>query len=129
MANHTSSSGIIKVGGTAVAELRTMSLSANSEVIDATLLTSSSKVNKAGTKSYSGSCEVFWDESDTSGQGALVEGASVTILSLFEGDTSGDYSYSLTAIVDSLEVSASVDGMVEASMSWTGTGDITRGTV
>ena len=129
MANHTSASGIIKVGGVAVAELRTMSLSANAEIIDATLLTSASKVNKSGTKSYTGSCEVFWDETDTSGQGALVEGASVTILSLFEGDTSGDYSYSLSAIVDSLEVSASVDGMVEASMSWTGTGDITRGTV
>ncbi len=129
MANHTSASGIVKVGGTAVAELRTMSFSANAEIIDATLITSTSKVNKSGTKSYTGSCECFWDETDTSGQGALVEGATVTMLSLFEGDTSGDYSLSLSAIVDSLEISAGVDGMVEASFNWTGTGDVTRGTV
>tara|TARA_B100001250_G_scaffold370053_2_gene353948 strand:- start:2888 stop:3208 length:321 start_codon:yes stop_codon:yes gene_type:complete len=106
-----------------------MSFSANAEIIDATLITSTSKVNKSGTKSYTGSCECFWDETDTSGQGALVEGATVTMLSLFEGDTSGDYSLSLSAIVDSLEISAGVDGMVEASFNWTGTGDVTRGTV
>ena len=129
MANHTSASGIVKVGSTAIAELRTMSFSGNAEIIDATLLTSTSKVNKSGTKSYTGSCECFWDETDSSGQGALLEGASVTMTWLFEGDTSGDTTYACAAIVDSIEVSAGVDGMVEASFNWTSTGDLTRSTV
>lgn len=129
MANHTSASGIVKVGGNACAELRTMSFSGNAETIDCTLLTSPAKLYKAGTKSYSGSIECFWDETDTTGQGALLEGSEVTILSLFEGDTSGDYSLSFSAIVESLEISAGIDGMVEASFSYTANGAVTRSTV
>ena len=98
-------------------------------MIDATTITSAAKVNKAGTVSFTGSIDCFWDETDTNGQITLIEGASITVVYLFEGNTSGDYSYSFTALVNSVSISSSVDGMVEASFSFTGTGAITRGTV
>ncbi len=134
MANHTAASGVVNVtpsGGSAnaVAEVRSMSFEGSAETIDATLLTSSSKVTKAGTKSYSGTVECFWDETDTTGQIALTEGAEATVDWLFEGATSGDYKYSLSMIVNSMSVSAAVDGMVEASFSFVSNGDLTRTTV
>jgi len=129
MASHTSVEGVVTVGGNVVAELRSMSLETSAEMIDATTITSAAKVNKAGTVSFTGSIDCFWDESDTNGQITLIEGASITVVYLFEGNTSGDYSYSFTALVNSVSISSSVDGMVEASFSFTGTGAITRGTV
>ena len=129
MASHTSSQGVVTIGGNVVAELRSMSLETSAEMIDATTITSAAKVNKAGTVSFTGSIDCFWDETDTNGQITLIEGASVTVVYLFEGNTSGDYSYSFTALVNSVSISSSVDGMVEASFSFTGTGAITRGTV
>ena len=129
MASHTSVEGVVTVGGNVVAELRSMNLETSAEMIDATTLTSTSKVNKAGTKSFTGSIDCFWDETDTNGQITLIEGASITVVYLFEGNTSGDYNYSFTALVNSVSISSSVDGMVEASFSFTGTGAITRGTV
>ena len=129
MASHTSVEGVVTVGGNVVAELRSMSLETSAEMIDATTLTSAAKVNKAGSKSFTGSIDCFFDETDTNGQITLIEGASITVVYLFEGNTSGDYSYSFTALVNSVSISASVDGMVEASFSFTGTGAITRGTV
>ena len=129
MASHTSVEGVVTVGGNVVAELRSMNLETSAEMIDATTLTSTSKINKAGTKSFTGSIDCFWDETDTNGQLTLEEGASITVVYLFEGNTSGDYSYSFTALVNSVSISSSIDGMVEASFSFTGTGAITRGTV
>lgn len=128
MAVHSSVEGVVQVGGTAVAQLRSMNLEASAEVIDATTITDAAKVNLAGTASYSGSAECFWDETD-SAQLSLIEKASVTLKFLFEGATSGDYSYELAAIVTGVSISAGIDGMVECSFSFTGTGALTRGTV
>ena len=128
MANHTGVDGLVQAGGNTVAELTSWTLSASAEVIDATLLTSTSKVTKAGSKSYTGSVEMFWDESDTA-QTSIVEAAEVTFLFLPEGNTSGDVSWSVSGIVDSLEFGAAVDGMVTASASFASNGALTRGTV
>ena len=78
---------MVTVGGNVVAELRSMNLETSAEMIDATTLTSTSKVNKAGTKSFTGSIDCFWDETDTNGQITLIEGASITVVYLFEGNT------------------------------------------
>lgn len=128
MANHTGVDGLVQVGGNTIAELTSWTLSASGEVIDATVLTSANKVTKAGTKSYTGSVEMFWDESDTA-QTAVVEAAELTFLFLPEGNSTGDVSWSVSGIVDSLEFGAAVDGMVTASASFASNGALTRGTV
>ena len=128
MAAHTGSEGLVQAGGDTVAQLTSWTLSASAEVIDATILSSTDKVTKAGTKSYTGSVEMFWDETDTA-QTAIVEAAEVTFLFLPEGNTSTDVSWSVSGIVDSLEFGAAVDGMVTASASFASNGALTRGTV
>jgi predicted secreted protein len=75
--------------------------------------------------SFSGSLDVFWDETDTSGQGALTIGSEVTLNVYPEGDTTGDTYYTGSAIVTGVSRSASFDGLVEASISVQGTGALT----
>tara|TARA_R100001443_G_C3339762_1_gene174203 strand:+ start:372 stop:761 length:390 start_codon:yes stop_codon:yes gene_type:complete len=129
MAVHTAAEGTVKVGSNAIGSIRSMSLEASAETIDATTITDAAKVNLAGTKSYSGSVDCYWDEADTNGQLVLIEAASVTLEFGFEGSTTGDYTYTLAAVVSGVSISSAVDGMVEASFSFTGTGALTRGTV
>ena len=66
MANHLASEGLVQVGSSTVAELKSYSLDESSEMVDASIMTSASKVNKAGVKSWNGNAECFWDETDNS---------------------------------------------------------------
>ena len=84
---------------------------------------------KSSLTSFSGSLDVFWDETDTSGQGALSIGSEVTLNVYPEGDTAGDTYYTGTAIVTGVSRSASFDGLVEASISVQGSGSLTESTV
>ena len=129
MAAHTGSEGLVQAGGDTVAQLTSWTLSASAETIDATILSSTDKAKKAGVKSYTGSVEMFWDEGDTA-QTSIQEGAELAFVFLPEGgDVSGDISWTVTGIVDSLEFGAAVDGMVTASASFASNGALTRGTV
>jgi len=127
MATHSTVEGTFTVGGTAVGNLRTLGLTTGAESIDATIITSTAKINKPGTKSFSGSVECFWDEADAV-QLVLIEGADVVLIWAFEGTTTGDYIYSGSAYVDSVSINATTNGMVECSFSFTGSGPLTRGT-
>ena len=130
MANHTGSEGLVKVGGTnTVAEVRSWSLSHESETIEDTAMGDSFRSHKAGLQTWSGSCDVYFDETDTNGQVAMTPGASLTVGFYPEGATSGDTYYSGTALVTSVERSAELDGMVEASVSLQGVGGLPTSTV
>jgi len=130
VANHTGSEGLVKVGGTnTVAEVRSWSLSHESETIEDTAMGDSFRSHKAGLQTWSGSCDVYFDETDTNGQVAMTPGASLTVGFYPEGATSGDTYYSGTALVTSVERSAELDGMVEASVSLQGVGGLTTSTV
>ena len=67
--------------------------------------------------------------SNSSNQGALSVGSSVTINFYPEGADSGDTYYSGTALVTGVTRSASFDGMVEASITLQGSGALTASTV
>lgn len=129
MANHTGSEGTVKVGTNAIAEIRSYSISETADTIEDTTMGDSSRTYKASLKSFSGSVDVYWDEADTTGQGALTVGSEVTMNFYPEGATSGDAYLTGTAIVTGKTVNGSFDGMVEASITIQGTGALTTGTV
>jgi hypothetical protein len=79
--------------------------------------------------SWDGSVDVYWDETDTNGQVAATIGASVTLNVYPEGDASGDAYYTGTAIVTGVSRTASFDGMVEASITFQGSGALSASTV
>ena len=84
---------------------------------------------KPSLTTYTGSLEVLWDETDTSGQGALTIGAEVTLNLYPEGDTSGDTYYTGSAIVTGRSITGSYDGLVEMSISVQGNGALSETTV
>ena len=100
-----------------------------SDTLEDTSMGDSARTYKSSLTSFSGSLDVFWDETDTSGQGALTIGSEVTLNVYPEGDTSGDTYYTGSAIVTGVSRSASFDGLVEASISVQGTGALTSTTV
>lgn len=129
MATHTGSEGTVKVGSNAVAEIRSFSLEETADTLDDTTMGDTARTYKSSLTTFTGSLDVYWDETDTTGQGALTIGASVTLNVYPEGDTSGDTYYSGTAIVTGVTRSASFDGLVEASISVQGSGALTATTV
>ena len=125
MANHTGSEGVVKVGANTVAEVRDWSLSETADTIEDTSMGDSARTRKPGLTSASGSISAFWDEADTTGQGAMTVGAEVTLNLYPEGVTSGDTYASLSAIITEAGVSATFDGMVEATFSFEANGAVT----
>ena len=129
MATHKGSEGTVHVGANAIAEIRSYSIEETADTLEDTSMGDTARTYKSSLTSFSGSLDVFWDETDTNGQGALDIGAEITLNVYPEGDTSGDVYYSGTAIVTGVTRSASFDGLVEASVSVQGTGALTETTV
>lgn len=129
MANHKGSEGKVKVSANTVAEVRDWSLDQTAETIDDTTMGDAARTRKPSLTSATGTVNCFWDETDTSGQVALSAGSEITMNLYPEGDTSGDTYYSLSAIVTSVSISGSFDGMVEAAISFESNGAVTTSTV
>ena len=129
MATHKGSEGTVKVGSNAVAEIRSYSIEESADTLEDTSMGDSARTYKPSLTNFSGSLEVFWDETDTSGQGALSIGSEVTLNVYPEGDASGDTYYSGSAIVTGVSRTGSFDGLVEASISVQGNGALTETTV
>ena len=130
MATHKGSEGIVKVGSTnVVAEIRSYSIEESADTLEDTSMGDSARTYKPSLTSFSGSLDVFWDETDTSGQGALSIGSEVTLNVYPEGDASGDTYYTGSAIVTGVSRTGAFDGLVEASISVQGNGALTETTV
>ena len=126
MATHIGRDGILKVGANTVAELRSFSIEETGDTVEDTVMTDTARTFVPTLTSFTGSADVYWDETDTTGQGALTVGSSVTIGFYPEGDAVGDTYYTGTAIVTGVSRSASFDGMVEASITLQGSGALTE---
>ena len=129
MANHKASEGTVKIGSNPVAEIRDYSMEQTANTIETTQIGYANKTFVSGQVSSSGSMTCFWDETDTNGQVAMAVGNEVELNIYPEGSDSGASYYGLTALITSVGVSASVDGLVERSFGFQGTGAVVLGTV
>ena len=129
MATHAGSEGTVKVGTDAIAEIRSFSIEESADTLEDTSMGDSARTYKPSLTTYTGSIDVLWDETDSSGQGALSIGAEVTLNLFPEGDTSGDTTLSGSAIVTGRSINSSYDGLVEMSISVQGNGALTTTTV
>jgi hypothetical protein len=129
MATHKGSEGTVKSGANAIAEIRSYTITETADVLEDTSPGDSSRTYLASLKTFTGSIECFWDETDTNGQLTLDVGSTVTINIYPEGSTSGDVYYTGSVIITEKSVTASFDGMVEASFSFQGTGALSESTV
>lgn len=129
MAVHKGSEGTVKVGSNAIANIRSYSIEESADTLEQTVMGNTSRAYAASLSTFSGSVDVYWDETDTTGQGALTIGAEVTLNFYPEGDASGDTYYTGTALVTGITRTASFDGNIEASISVQGSGALSETTV
>jgi len=129
MATHAGSEGTVKVDSNAVAEIRSFSIEETADTLEDTTMGDTARTYKSSLTSFSGSVDVLWDETDSSGQGALTIGAEVTLNLYPEGDAASDTYLTGSAIVTGRSISSSYDGLVEMSITVQGNGALTTTTV
>lgn len=129
MAIHKGSEGTVKVGSNTIANIRSYSIEESADTLEQTTMGATSRAFVASLTTFTGSVDVYWDETDTTGQGALTSGAEVTLNFYPEGDEGGDTYYSGTAIVTGVTRSAAFDGNIEASITVQGSGVLAEATV
>lgn len=128
MATHKGSEGTVKISSNAIAEVRTWSINQTADTIEDTTMGDSARTYQSSLNTWDGSVDVFWDETDTTGQGACTIGSSITLNVYPEGAATGDTYFSGTAIVTGITRTASFDGMVESSITFKGTGALSIST-
>ena len=105
MAIHKGSEGTVHVGTDAIAEIKSYSVEETSDTIEVTTMGDGFRDYLPSLTSFSGSIDVFWDESDTAQQ-ALQPSTEVTLKFYVEGADTGDKYYTGTAIVTGVSRSA-----------------------
>ena len=128
MATHHGKEGVVKAGGTAIGELTGFTLETTADVVEDTELSDATKSFVAGRTSFSGSLDMSYDESD-SPQQTLTVGSSIAFILLPEGAASGDESFTGSGIVTGMSINVGLDSITTRSVTFQGTGALTRGTV
>ena len=129
MATHVGTSGVVKVGTNAVAEVTGFNIDETNDTVEDTSLTDTAKTYIALRKDATGTIECHWDETDSNGQEALDVGASVTLNLYPEGADSGDAYYTGTALVTGASVAVTMDGVISRTLNVQFTGGVTHTTV
>jgi len=128
MAVFTGKAGVVQTGSNALAEVRSYSITQTGDTTESTSMGDSAKTFEATLTEFSGSVDVFFDDTDSSGQVSLTIGSSFTLNLAPEGTGSGAYKLSGSAIVTDITRTAAHDGLVEMSIAFQGTGALTIGT-
>ena len=128
MATHHGKEGVVKAGGTGIGELTGFTLETSADVVEDTALTDATKSFLAGRTSFSGTLEMNYDETD-SPQQTLTVGSSIDFVLLPEGNSSGDESFTGSGIITGMSVNNALDAVITRSVTFQGTGTLTRGTV
>ena len=129
MATHVGTSGVVKVGANAVAEVTGFTIDETNDTVEDTSLTDTAKSYKALRKDATGTIECHWDETDTNGQTALAVGSEVTLNLYPEGADSGDTYYTGTAIVTGVSQAITLDGIISRTINVQFSGGVSTTTV
>ena len=128
MATHHGKEGVVTVGGTAVGELTGFTLETTGDVVEDTELSDATKSFLAGRTSFSGSLEMNYDEADAQ-QETLTVGSTISFVLLPEGNASGDQSFTGSGIITGMSITNGMDAVVSRSVTFQGTGALTKSTV
>lgn len=137
MATLTGNNGAITIDGASVLSVRNFSIEMTRDTIETSVMGTDVRTYLAGMSSFSGSADVFFDASDFDTNEAkfnptagLVGASGVAGKFYIEENYSStsDYAFTGNLIVTGYTVNSSYDGMVEASISFQGTGAVTYST-
>ena len=138
MATLTGNNGAVSINGIAVLAVRNFSIEMTADTVETTVMGVDVRTYLTGMSSFSGSADVYFDASDydtnesTFNPTAGLVGASGVAgkfyVLLDAASTNVDQAFTGSIIVTGYTVTASMDGMVEASISFQGTGATTYST-
>lgn len=128
MANHTGSEGVVKISSATIAEMRSFDINEQADTVEDTVIGDVWKTRQLTQRSWDASMEVFWDETDTSGQGAVKIGDTPTLIFGPEGAATGDTIFTGAAIVTGVAIKTTHNGIIEASIKVEGNGALTIST-
>ena len=127
MATHFGKEGVVTAGGTGIGELTSYTLETTADVVEDTQLSDSTKSFVTGRTSFSGTLEMSYDETDTPQQ-TLTAGTTIAFILAPEGNASGDETFTGSGIVTGMSVNVTLDGITTRSVTFQGTGTLSRGT-
>ncbi len=137
MATLTGNNGVVKIDNasgtpTAVAAVRNFSVEITSDTIETTAMGQENRSYVKGLASWSGSADIYFDAANLTGgasviaalipTGGSVGDAPITV-ELYLNNTANKFSGE--AIITGYTANSSMDGMVEASISFQGSGACT----
>jgi hypothetical protein len=142
MATLTGNNGAISINGIAVLAVRNFSIEMTADTIETSSMGVDVRTYLTGMSSFSGSADVYFDpdtattgfdaaESTFNPTAGLVGASGVTGKFYVELDAAGtnvDEAFTGTIVVTGYTVNATMDGMVEASISFQGSGAVTYST-
>jgi hypothetical protein len=129
MATFKGNDGTVKSGSNAIAEIISFTVDETADTIETTTMGDAAKTYVASFKDATATVETYFDDTDSSGQGTLTVGSSVTVNFQMEGDTTGDHKLSGTAIITGFSLGVSADGINTATYTMQISGGLTAGTV
>ena len=129
MAVHAGSEGTIKIGSSTLGEIKSFSINESADTIEKTKMGDSARSFLPGLQSFDGTASVNFDETDAGQNACDVGGTAITLEVYPEGATTGDTYFTGSAIVTGFAINSSFDGIVEAEISFQGSGGLTKTTV
>jgi|TARA_B100001094_G_C18176478_1_gene798173 predicted secreted protein len=138
----TGNNGVVKMADasnsqTSIASVRSFSLEITSDTIESTTMGTDSRTYLKGLSSFSGTAEIYYDGDvfPTADSGTNLSGLNPTLqavgtspylLELFPDEASSNTTkFSGNVIITGFTLNSSMDGMVEASISFQGSGGVT----
>ena len=134
MAILTGNDGALKVNGKNVLALRNFTVEITRDTIETTTMGKDVRSYVAGLSTFSGSADFYFDpDTATDGFDAAettfnpttgdVGDATVAVVAYLKADATNDIAFSGNCILTGYTVNSSMDGMVEGSLSFQGSGD------
>lgn len=129
MATLTGNNGAVTVGGTSVAAVKNFSVELKADTIETSFMGVDARTYVKGMSSFSGSADIYFDPTEFDGAettfnpttGAVGD-AAIAVKLYLEQDASNDKVFTGNIVVTGYSVKSSMDGMVEASISFQGSG-------
>ena len=137
MATLTGNNGAVSINGVNVLSVRNFSIEMTGDTIETTTMGVDVRTYVKGLSQFSGSADVYFDATDfdtnetTFNPTAGLVGATGVAVKLYIQEnysSTNDYAFTGNVIVTGYTVNSSFDGMVEASISFQGTGAATYST-
>lgn len=131
---YTGEAGVVKFSDTAssavlVASVRSFTLDQETQAIESSVMGSGSRSYIPGLKQFSGSMDLYFRD-DNQGQTNLLNGIGgdngATTIELYPSGESTGIKLSGSVIITGHSITANFDGMVECSVTFQGSGALTR---